>query len=148
MTNLTQNFHPIPHFTDPPENTSLSNAAISVEEGKIPPRIVCSSRAYPEPAFYWTRNGETIVKGSALVVNSVLGRDDAGVYTCVAFNKHGNHSTDAVIDIHCEFSKGKGVVSGGREMLYFFYKRTRGVFCVRGTLSLTVHYRWKRAMLS
>ncbi|XP_052564933.1 hemicentin-1 isoform X2 [Culex pipiens pallens] len=84
----------------PPENTSLSNAAISVEEGKIPPRIVCSSRAYPEPAFYWTRNGETIVKGSALVVNSVLGRDDAGVYTCVAFNKHGNHSTDAVIDIH------------------------------------------------
>ncbi|XP_058834264.1 hemicentin-1 isoform X3 [Topomyia yanbarensis] len=84
----------------PPENTSLSSPAISVEEGKLPPRIVCSSRAYPEPAFYWTRNGETIVKGSSLIVNNVMERSDAGIYTCTAFNKHGNHSTDAVIDIH------------------------------------------------
>ncbi|XP_055619524.1 hemicentin-1 isoform X2 [Toxorhynchites rutilus septentrionalis] len=84
----------------PPENTSLSTPLISVEEGKIPPRIVCSSRAYPEPAFFWTRNGETIAKGSSLIVNHVMERDDAGVYTCNAFNRHGNHSTDAVIDIH------------------------------------------------
>ncbi|XP_055535886.1 hemicentin-1 isoform X2 [Wyeomyia smithii] len=84
----------------PPENTSLSSPAISVEEGKLPPRIVCSSRAYPEPAFYWTRNGEIIVKGSSLIVNNVMERADAGNYTCTAFNKHGNHSTDAIIDIH------------------------------------------------
>uniref|UniRef100_A0A182IUJ9 Ig-like domain-containing protein n=1 Tax=Anopheles atroparvus TaxID=41427 RepID=A0A182IUJ9_ANOAO len=84
----------------PPENTSLSSTTISVEEGKIPPKIVCSSRAYPEPAFYWTRNGETIAKGSALIVDDVLQRSDAGKYTCTAFNKHGNHSTDAFIDIH------------------------------------------------
>ncbi|XP_041782032.1 hemicentin-1 isoform X2 [Anopheles merus] len=84
----------------PPENTSLSSTTISVEEGKIPPKIVCSSRAYPEPAFYWTRNGETIAKGSALIVDDVLERSDAGKYTCTAFNKHGNHSTDAYIDIH------------------------------------------------
>ena len=73
-----------------------------MEEGKIPPKIVCSSRAYPEPAFYWTRNGEIIAKGSALIVDDVLERSDAGKYTCTAFNKHGNHSTDAYIDIHCE----------------------------------------------
>ncbi|XP_058118520.1 hemicentin-1 [Anopheles ziemanni] len=84
----------------PPENTSLSSSTISVEEGKIPPKIVCSSRAYPEPAFVWTRNGETIAKGSALIVDDVLQRSDAGKYTCTAFNKHGNHSTDAFIDIH------------------------------------------------
>nr|XP_040240033.2 hemicentin-1 isoform X3 [Anopheles coluzzii] len=84
----------------PPENTSLSSTTISVEEGKIPPKIVCSSRAYPEPAFYWTRNGEIIAKGSALIVDDVLERSDAGKYTCTAFNKHGNHSTDAYIDIH------------------------------------------------
>ncbi|KFB37688.1 AGAP012343-PA-like protein [Anopheles sinensis] len=84
----------------PPENTSLSSTTISVEEGKIPPKIVCSSRAYPEPAFIWTRNGETIAKGSALIVDDVLQRSDAGKYTCTAFNKHGNHSTDAFIDIH------------------------------------------------
>ncbi|XP_053670454.1 hemicentin-2 [Anopheles nili] len=84
----------------PPENTSLSSSTISVEEGKIPPKIVCSSRAYPEPAFVWTRNGETVAKGSALIVDDVLQRSDAGKYTCTAFNKHGNHSTDAFIDIH------------------------------------------------
>ncbi|XP_058054565.1 hemicentin-1 [Anopheles bellator] len=84
----------------PPENTTLSSATISVEEGRVPPKIVCSSRAYPEPAFYWTRNGRTIAKGSALIVEDVLGRNDAGHYTCTAFNKHGNHSTDAYIDIH------------------------------------------------
>uniref|UniRef100_A0A182QG96 Ig-like domain-containing protein n=1 Tax=Anopheles farauti TaxID=69004 RepID=A0A182QG96_9DIPT len=84
----------------PPENTSLSSTTISVEEGKIPPKIVCSSRAYPEPAFYWSRNGEIIAKGSALIVDDVLQRSDAGRYTCTAFNKHGNHSTDAFIDIH------------------------------------------------
>ncbi|XP_058464148.1 uncharacterized protein LOC131438278 isoform X6 [Malaya genurostris] len=84
----------------PPENTSLSSPAISVEEGKLPPRIVCTSRAYPEPAFYWTHNGEIVVKGSSLIVNNVMERSDAGIYTCTAFNKHGNHSTDAVIDIH------------------------------------------------
>uniref|UniRef100_A0A182KGE6 Ig-like domain-containing protein n=1 Tax=Anopheles christyi TaxID=43041 RepID=A0A182KGE6_9DIPT len=84
----------------PPENTSLSSTTISVEEGKIPPKIVCSSRAYPEPAFYWSRNGEIIAKGSALIVDDVLERSDAGKYTCTAFNKHGNHSTDAYIDIH------------------------------------------------
>ncbi|XP_049546887.1 hemicentin-1 isoform X1 [Anopheles darlingi] len=84
----------------PPENTTLSSATISVEEGKVPPKIVCSSRAYPEPAFYWTRNGITIAKGSALIVEDVLQRNDAGIYTCTAFNKHGNHSTDAYIDIH------------------------------------------------
>ncbi|XP_035904033.1 hemicentin-1 isoform X2 [Anopheles stephensi] len=84
----------------PPENTSLSSTTISVEEGKIPPKIVCSSRAYPEPAFYWARNGEIIAKGSALIVDEGLRRSDAGKYTCTAFNKHGNHSTDAYIDIH------------------------------------------------
>uniref|UniRef100_A0A182P6J4 Ig-like domain-containing protein n=1 Tax=Anopheles epiroticus TaxID=199890 RepID=A0A182P6J4_9DIPT len=84
----------------PPENTSLSSTSISVEEGKIPPKIVCSSRAYPEPAFYWSRNGEIIAKGSALIVDDVLERSDAGKYTCTAFNKHGNHSTDAYIEIH------------------------------------------------
>lgn len=89
--------------TDPPENTTLSSATISVEEGKVPPKIVCSSRAYPEPAFYWTRNGVTIAKGSALIVENVLQRNDAGIYTCTAFNKHGNHSTDAYIDIHCKY---------------------------------------------
>ncbi|XP_050091960.1 hemicentin-1 [Anopheles aquasalis] len=84
----------------PPENTTLSSATISVEEGKVPPKIVCTSRAYPEPLFYWTRNGVTIAKGSALIVEDVLQRNDAGIYTCTAFNKHGNHSTDAYIDIH------------------------------------------------
>ncbi|XP_055597510.1 hemicentin-1-like isoform X2 [Uranotaenia lowii] len=84
----------------PPENTTLTTPAISVEEGKIPPRIVCSSRAYPEPTFVWTRNGNVISRGSALSVNNVMERSDAGIYTCTASNKHGNHSTDAVIDIH------------------------------------------------
>lgn len=100
-------------IADPPENTSLSSPVISVEEGKIPPRIVCSSRAYPEPEFSWWRNAANIVNGSSLIVNTVMERNDAGVYTCVASNKHGNHSTDAVIDIHCTYFMRVFVLCGG-----------------------------------
>lgn len=31
----------------PPENTTVSNAEISVEEGHQPQRILCSAKAYP-----------------------------------------------------------------------------------------------------
>ncbi|KXJ84174.1 hypothetical protein RP20_CCG018065 [Aedes albopictus] len=93
----------------PPENTSLSSPNISVEEGRIPPRTVCSSRAYPEPEFSWWRNAVNIVNGSSLIVNTVMQRSDAGVYTCVASNKHGNHSTDAVIDILCTYASYVGL---------------------------------------
>ena len=47
------------------------------------------------------RDNEEISKGNTLIINVAMERSDAGPYTCVAFNKHGMHSTEAIIDINC-----------------------------------------------
>lgn len=57
-----------------------------------------------EPSYIWIRNDEIIAKGNALLVNKPMQHADAGVYTCIARNKHGNGSADANINILCEYS--------------------------------------------
>lgn len=56
-----------------------------------------------EPSYIWIRNDETIAKGNALLVNKPMQHADAGVYTCIARNKHGNGSANANINILCEY---------------------------------------------
>lgn len=56
-----------------------------------------------EPSYIWIRNDEIIAKGNALLVNKPMQHADAGVYTCIAKNKHGNGSANANINILCEY---------------------------------------------
>ncbi|XP_055703740.1 hemicentin-2 isoform X6 [Phlebotomus papatasi] len=83
----------------PPENTTVSNAEISVEEGHQPQRILCSAKAYPEPTYEWRRLGQVIAKGNALIVNKAMLRLDSGPYTCISFNRHGNHSAETIMNV-------------------------------------------------
>ncbi|GAB0099475.1 Immunoglobulin [Sergentomyia squamirostris] len=83
----------------PPENTTVSNTEISVEEGHQPQRILCSAKAYPEPTYEWRRSGAVIAKGNALIVNRGMQRSDSGPYTCISFNRHGNHSAEAIMNV-------------------------------------------------
>ncbi|XP_059622571.1 hemicentin-2-like isoform X2 [Phlebotomus argentipes] len=83
----------------PPENTTVSNVEITVEEGHQPQRILCSAKAYPEPTYEWRRQGQVIAKGNALIVNRGMHRSDSGLYTCISFNRHGNHSAEASMNV-------------------------------------------------
>uniref|UniRef100_A0A1B0GL67 Ig-like domain-containing protein n=2 Tax=Lutzomyia longipalpis TaxID=7200 RepID=A0A1B0GL67_LUTLO len=93
----------------PPENTTVSNVEISVEEGHQPQRILCSAKAYPEPTYEWRRLGNVIAKGNALIVNKAMQRSDSGPYTCISFNRHGNHSAETVLNVlyrpNCSISR-------------------------------------------
>ncbi|KAJ6649403.1 Hemicentin-1 [Pseudolycoriella hygida] len=68
----------------PPENTTISNSTINVEEGLQPPRVSCSAKAYPEPYYEWRRKDEIIVKGSVLFIYRNMTREDDGDYTCIS----------------------------------------------------------------
>lgn len=87
--------------TDPPENTTLSNGSVNVELGAQPPRVSCSSKAYPEPSYEWRRYGRVIAKGNVLYIFRNMTVDDAGAYECVAFNKHGNSSAAVHVNVLC-----------------------------------------------
>ncbi|KAL5292690.1 nrm family protein [Megaselia abdita] len=93
----------------PPENTTVSHDTVSVVEDRIPGRVVCSSKASPEPSFEWRYNNKTIVSGNALIINTPMSRNDSGRYTCVAYNKHGITHADTYIDVQykprCEIER-------------------------------------------
>lgn len=74
-----------------------------------------------EPSYIWIRNDEIIAKGNALLVNKPMQHADAGVYTCIARNKHGNGSANANINILCEY--------GFKYPLAIFLNYTFRYFC-------------------
>lgn len=82
---------------------TVSESKIYVNEGSMPPRVICTARSYPEPVFSWVdKNNKTIAKGNALMVNKALFRNDAGTYKCVAHNKHGSSEAEFFMMIRCE----------------------------------------------
>lgn len=89
-------------FIDPPENTTISNETVEVEEGKIPPRISCLGNGYPKLQYQWLRNGTVKSEGSILQIYKPMTRDDAGTYECVSRNKHGNQIVAMNISILCK----------------------------------------------
>lgn len=56
-----------------------------------------------ESSYLWIRNDEIIAKGNNLLINKPLQHTDAGVYTCIARNKHGNTSVNVNINVLCEY---------------------------------------------
>ncbi|KAM7357581.1 neuromusculin isoform 3-T4 [Cochliomyia hominivorax] len=92
-----------------PDNTTVSEEVVYVQEDTIPGRVICKSRANPEPSYEWHFNNKTVVLGNALIINKPMTRNDTGRYTCVAWNKHGNTSVDTFIDVQykprCEIER-------------------------------------------
>jgi hypothetical protein len=86
----------------PPENVNVSQKEVFVNEGSIPPRVVCSAESNPVPSFKWRGiDGKYIERQSlaVLAIPDALWRKDAGTYVCEASNKHGKIETEIQINI-------------------------------------------------
>nr|NP_001246891.1 neuromusculin, isoform F [Drosophila melanogaster]AFH04562.1 neuromusculin, isoform F [Drosophila melanogaster]AHA95700.1 FI21256p1 [Drosophila melanogaster] len=92
-----------------PENTTVSENIVYVQEDTIPGRVICKSRANPEPSYKWIFKNETIANGNALIINTAMNRNDDGTYTCLAYNKHGSSIAKTVIKVQfkprCEIER-------------------------------------------
>ncbi|XP_070071316.1 uncharacterized protein nrm isoform X6 [Drosophila takahashii] len=92
-----------------PDNTTVSENILYVQEDTIPGRILCKSRANPEPLYKWFFKNETIANGNALIINTAMKRNDNGTYTCQAYNKHGKSIAETVIEVQfkprCEIER-------------------------------------------
>ncbi|XP_017137475.1 uncharacterized protein LOC108152559 isoform X3 [Drosophila miranda] len=92
-----------------PINTTVANATVYVQEDTIPGRVICKSFGNPEPSYEWRFKDKTITRGSALIINTPMQRNDNGTYTCVAFNKHGKSTAETVIEVQfkprCEIER-------------------------------------------
>lgn len=83
---------------------TVSQEEIYVNEGSMPAKVLCSAKSFPEPNYIWKgKDGATIGTGNALIVNKALYRKDAGIYTCVAKNKHGSSEAEFSMNIRCKF---------------------------------------------
>ncbi|KAI8118506.1 Kin of IRRE-like protein 2 [Lucilia cuprina] len=92
-----------------PDNTTVSEEVVYVAENTIPGRVICKSRANPEPTYEWRFNNKTVIRGNALIINTRMKRNDTGRYTCVAYNKHGRSTAETFIDVQftprCEIER-------------------------------------------
>ncbi|EDW79217.2 LOW QUALITY PROTEIN: uncharacterized protein Dwil_GK12999 [Drosophila willistoni] len=92
-----------------PDNTTVSESIVYVQEDTIPGRVICKSRANPEPSYEWRFRDQTITRGNALIINKAMQRNDNGTYTGLAFYKHGKSIAETVIDVQfkprCEIER-------------------------------------------
>ncbi|XP_043650487.1 B-cell receptor CD22 isoform X3 [Drosophila teissieri] len=92
-----------------PENTTVSEKIVYVQEGTIPGRVICKSRANPEPSYDWIFKNQTVANGNALIINTAMTRNDNGTYTCLAYNKHGSSIAKTIIEVQfkprCEIER-------------------------------------------
>ncbi|XP_044314285.1 uncharacterized protein LOC108040062 isoform X5 [Drosophila rhopaloa] len=92
-----------------PDNTTVSENIVYVQEDTIPGRVICKSRANPEPSYIWLFKNKTIANGNALIINTAMKRNDNGTYTCFAYNKHGSSIAETVIKVQfkprCEIER-------------------------------------------
>ncbi|XP_037077566.1 hemicentin-1-like [Pollicipes pollicipes] len=84
------------HLESPPHNVSVTSPVVEVVEGEAAAVVSCSSDAFPEAAYTWSRDGETVQAGSELRLGDGGGvrRSQAGHYVCHAHNRHGHASAD------------------------------------------------------
>ena len=75
-------------YTDPPENLSLTEDWLEVEEGEELEPVICAGSGSPPLSFYWTLREEVVAEGDTLTFPQPLERDQAGQYFCHGANKH------------------------------------------------------------
>ena len=97
-------------IADKPEITS-NPKSVEIKEGENV-TFSCNYTANPLPTTSWTKDESPITNDSRIsysVVNKVLtimnvNRKDSGEYRCVASNKLGNDTSEAVeLNVKCEF---------------------------------------------
>ncbi|XP_046675860.1 hemicentin-2-like isoform X7 [Homalodisca vitripennis] len=84
----------------PPENVTVTNKVVNVTENNIPPRVLCSAKAFPEASYNWSREGDPeVIRGNALILNFPLQRHKGGNYVCTAYNKHGSNTQTTFFNV-------------------------------------------------
>ncbi|XP_077283214.1 hemicentin-1-like [Arctopsyche grandis] len=100
----------------PPENMTVSNKIVSVNEDEIPEKITCSAKGKPEPTYIWKRyisgndneneniqNQEEILSQShTLLLEKGVKRSDSGDIVCEAQNVHGKIETTINLNVMYE----------------------------------------------
>ena len=101
-------------FTEIPVITGSEHEFVGIE-GDI---IACTATGYPVPDIVWVKSNGSVVDENRLVPGSVVatgvgnvssvsvsmtvGRNDAGVYTCIATNSVGNDNHTINITVNCK----------------------------------------------
>ncbi|KAM6981136.1 contactin-3 [Aplochiton taeniatus] len=80
-------FYAKPHWLQ-----TMSDTAMSIEENLF---WECKANGKPKPSYSWLKNGETLMSEGRIQIENgalsiaALNLSDAGMYQCVAENKHG-----------------------------------------------------------
>ncbi|XP_066532939.1 vascular endothelial growth factor receptor 2 [Hoplias malabaricus] len=91
--------------------SNLTDQRVNVSDSAT---LVCDVNATPNPRISWTKDNQTVIKGSGVILtdsNRVLTiqrvkKEDSGVYTCEACNKQG-----------CDYAHAKITVDGAEEKM-------------------------------
>ena len=75
---------------------------LTLEEGSTSDKVLCTAEAYPEAAYVWTKDGETVASDNLLFFDGGVTREQAGEYACVAENRHGKAEAVTKVDVLCK----------------------------------------------
>ena len=84
---------------------------IDVLENEVPDRVVCGAQAYPEASYMWRFKDQVIQTHNVLFFGTPAARDQGGIYTCEAANRHGTGYVTTHINVmykpECEIHQEK-----------------------------------------
>ncbi|KAI4471623.1 b-cell receptor cd22 [Holotrichia oblita] len=83
----------------PPENLTVSKKIIDVQENSRPEIINCTGRGHPTLTYVWKNERNVNVSTNHILSLKPVNRADAGTYSCVASNKHGNTSAEVYLNV-------------------------------------------------
>lgn len=83
----------------PPEEIVVSEIYVPVVEGEVPPKVNCNASSYPDPRYVWQHGGQAVSNGPMLNMDFPIKRSQAGVYQCIAENKHGEMKASTTVDV-------------------------------------------------
>ncbi|KAK3542298.1 hypothetical protein QTP86_021960, partial [Hemibagrus guttatus] len=96
---------------------NLSDQRVNVSDSTM---LVCEARGTPTPVITWTKDNQTVVKGSGVILaqsNRLLTiqrvkKEDSGLYTCTACNKQGCISIQSQLTVEARINR-EGCVRKG-----------------------------------
>uniref|UniRef100_A0A646QD31 Hemicentin-1 n=1 Tax=Hemiscolopendra marginata TaxID=943146 RepID=A0A646QD31_9MYRI len=83
----------------PPEDIDVSDDVVDVLFNTTPAAVTCIANGLPAPNYYWTFGDEEVSAEAELSLNYNIPKEQSGIYTCVAFNKHGNQTATTLINV-------------------------------------------------
>ncbi|XP_051576743.1 carcinoembryonic antigen-related cell adhesion molecule 5-like [Myxocyprinus asiaticus] len=109
-----------------PWNTSISGPAIGAAGSNV--TFSCSAISHPQSQFSWFFNSSKVAEGS-VHVTGVLSLNNAGQYTCMAFNNITGSSSNASVQLTIKYPPRDVVVFSNQQPIF------------NQSFTLTCHYK-------